>query len=102
MGNVWSLLWADMNAATPPGSRGRSALCAANVGRASTLAAAEMASYDALKPVAKDATGLAEGLPLHAVTASAAGFIAAAVANPFDVVKSRVMNSPGEYAPRAV
>ena len=34
----------------------------ANIGRASTLAAAEMSSYDALKPIVKDYTGLADGV----------------------------------------
>lgn len=69
----------------------------ANVGRASTLAAAEMASYDAIKPIMQKQFELQDGLQLHAATATWAGFIAAFVANPFDVVKSRVMNGRGEY-----
>ena len=44
----------------------------ANIGRASTLAAAEMSSYDALKPIVKDYTGLVEGA-LELVALSAAG-----------------------------
>jgi hypothetical protein len=70
----------------------------ANVGRASTLAAAEMASYDQIKPWMKTKFQFTEGLPLHAATASCSGFIAAFVANPFDVCKSRVMkDDAGRY-----
>eukprot|EP00658_Telonema_sp_P-2_P042700 TRINITY_DN30695_c0_g1_i1.p1 TRINITY_DN30695_c0_g1~~TRINITY_DN30695_c0_g1_i1.p1 ORF type:complete len:287 (-),score=60.77 TRINITY_DN30695_c0_g1_i1:283-1143(-) len=69
----------------------------ANVGRASTLAAAEMASYDSIKPLMAKRFELKDGLPLHSATAVCSGFIAAWVANPFDVVKSRVMNGAGEY-----
>lgn len=67
----------------------------ANVGRASTLASAEMASYDSIKPLMKARFDFDEGLGLHGATAMCSGFIAAFVANPFDVVKSRVMNSSG-------
>ena len=48
-----------------------------------------MASYDALKPLNKEKLALQEGLFLHFITATQAGFVAAFVANPFDVVKSR-------------
>ena len=54
----------------------------ANIGRASSLAAAEMASYDTIKPQLRTRYDLAEGLPLHAATACCSGFIAAFVANP--------------------
>ena len=37
-------------------------------------------------------------MALHSATAVCAGFIAAFVANPFDVVKSRVMNGKGQYS----
>jgi hypothetical protein len=70
----------------------------ANVGRASTLAAAEMASYDQIKPWMKTRFDFSDGLPLHAATAMCSGFIAAFVANPFDVCKSRVMKDDvGRY-----
>ena len=70
----------------------------ANVGRASTLAAAEMASYDSIKPWMKEQYQFEEGLSLHAATACCSGFIAAFVANPFDVCKSRVMKDDvGKY-----
>jgi hypothetical protein len=70
----------------------------ANVGRASTLAAAEMASYDSIKPWMKQKYSFQDGLPLHAATAVCSGFIAAFVANPFDVCKSRVMKDDvGQY-----
>lgn len=70
----------------------------ANIGRASSLAAAEMASYDTIKPIIKQRCSLNEGLMLHAGTAVCSGFIAAFVANPFDVCKSRVMrDARNEY-----
>ena len=70
----------------------------ANMGRASTLAAAEMASYDSIKPWMREKYQFEEGLPLHASTAMCSGFIAAFVANPFDVCKSRVMRDDvGKY-----
>ena len=70
----------------------------ANVGRASTLAAAELASYDAIKPLVRARLALDDGLLLHGSTALCSGFIAALVANPFDVVKSRVMrDAEGQY-----
>ena len=71
---------------------------AANIGRASTLAAAEMASYDSIKPMMQARFAFEEGLPLHAATAVCSGFIAAFVANPFDVCNSRLMrDSKNEY-----
>lgn len=70
----------------------------ANLGRASTLAAAEMASYDTIKPMMQARFAIDEGLPLHTATAVCSGFIAAFVANPFDVCKSRVMrDNKNEY-----
>jgi len=90
-------LGAFVDIAQKEGIRGLYSGLGANVGRASTLAAAEMASYDQIKPIMKGRFKLEEGLFLHALTATQAGFIAAFVANPFDVVKSRVMNASGGY-----
>ena len=67
-----------------------------NVARASTLAAAELATYDSLKPLVQAHSGLRDGLPTHVVTALCSGFVSAIVGNPFDVVKSRVMNGAGK------
>jgi len=53
-----------------------------------------MASYDIMKPLNKERFRLEEGLLLHFVTATQAGFVAAFVANPFDVVKSRWVQHP--------
>ena len=65
---------------------------------ASTLAAAEMASYDSIKPWMCEQFHFSDGLPLHASTAMCSGFIAAFVANPFDVCKSRIMKDDvGKY-----
>merc|ERR1712216_431676 len=69
-------------------------------GRATVLAAAELASYDHIKHSLLESNIMQEGLPLHFATASAAGFIGAFCCNPFDVVKSRVMNQPFDAAGR--
>ena len=63
-------------------------------GRATVLAAAELASYDEVKQQILDAGWMREGMPLHFATSTVAGFIATAAASPFDVAKSRVMGQP--------
>lgn len=63
-------------------------------GRATVLAAAELASYDEIKHQLLGYQILKEGIQLHFATAMAAGFISAWFSSPFDVVKSRVMNQP--------
>jgi hypothetical protein len=66
--------------------------------RATVLAAAELASYDQLKQLVLQHQLLEEGLTLHFSVAIAAGFIGSAACNPFDVVKSRVMNQAVDAA----
>jgi len=63
-------------------------------GRATVLAAAELASYDQIKVSLVQHKLMSEGVGLHFVTASAAGLIGSFCCNPFDVAKSRVMNQP--------
>ena len=67
-------------------------------GRATVLAAAELPAYDEFKYQIQKHNLLGKysenGLPLHAVTATGAGFVSAVASSPFDVVKSRVMNQP--------
>eukprot|EP00457_Paulinella_chromatophora_P013482 gb/GEZN01013788.1/.p1 GENE.gb/GEZN01013788.1/~~gb/GEZN01013788.1/.p1 ORF type:complete len:295 (+),score=14.60 gb/GEZN01013788.1/:34-918(+) len=80
------------------GVRGMYKGVGANMSRAAALASGELASYDILKPELKTHLQLRDGLPLHAATAVCSGFIAAFIANPFDLVKSRVMrDSTGQY-----
>ncbi len=64
------------------------------VGRATALAAAELATYDEVK-VQLLKTGYFEpGLLLTATTALASGYVSTVASSPFDVVKSRVMGQP--------
>ena len=64
------------------------------VGRATALAAAELATYDETKQQILAHGLMREGLPCHVVTATVSGFVATVVSSPFDVVKSRVMGQP--------
>jgi len=63
-------------------------------GRATVLAASELATYDEVKQQLLKHKLLQEGLTLHFTTALSAGFVSAWCSSPFDVVKSRVMNQP--------
>jgi len=64
------------------------------VGRATALAAAELATYDEAKGAILNSGLLKEGLPLVCCTALISGFVSTVVSSPFDVVKSRVMGQP--------
>lgn len=63
-------------------------------GRATALAAAELASYDEAKGLFKTYGGMKDGLLLTCCTAFISGFISTVASSPFDVVKSRVMGQP--------
>merc|ERR1719199_670024 len=63
-------------------------------GRATALAAAELASYDEAKGLFKKHAGLSDGLLLTVCTAFISGYISTVASSPFDVVKSRVMGQP--------
>mmetsp|Transcript_43979 Transcript_43979/g.101679 ORF Transcript_43979/g.101679 Transcript_43979/m.101679 type:complete len:292 (+) Transcript_43979:140-1015(+) len=65
------------------------------VGRATALAAAELATYDEVKMQFKaNKVFTQDGLPLHISTATIAGYVSTVASSPFDVVKSRVMGQP--------
>jgi len=64
------------------------------VGRATALAAAELATYDEVKGQLKAKAGMTDGLPLTLCTAFASGYVSTVASSPFDVVKSRVMGQP--------
>jgi len=65
------------------------------IGRATVLAAAELATYDEVKDrFKKSGTIKEDGLFLHTSTALVSGFVATVASSPFDVVKSRVMGQP--------
>jgi len=62
-------------------------------GRATVLAAAELASYDEAKGALQSTFGM-NGILLTACTSFISGFISTVASSPFDVVKSRVMGQP--------
>jgi len=64
------------------------------MGRATALAAAELATYDEVKGQLKSKVGMTDGLPLTISTAFASGYVSTVASSPFDVVKSRVMGQP--------
>jgi len=64
------------------------------VGRATALAAAELATYDELKGKLLSTGYFKPGLLLTISTAFGSGYVSTIVSSPFDVVKSRVMGQP--------
>jgi len=64
------------------------------VGRATALAAAELATYDEVKTKLLASGYFSPGLLLTAVTSFASGYVSTVASSPFDVVKSRVMGQP--------
>jgi len=63
-------------------------------GRATVLAAAELASYDEAKGMLKAKAGFKDGILLTACTSFISGYVSTVASSPFDVVKSRVMGQP--------
>jgi dicarboxylate transporter 10 len=77
--------------------------------RASAIAAGELATYDIAKTalrawlVARDGGGGGEGAALHVAASLITGAVAAVVAAPFDLIKSRAMaSSQGSETLRSV
>ena len=66
-----------------------------NILRNSVINAAEIASYDQYKQMVLQYTGMKDGMPLHILCASMAGFTACIFGSPFDVTKTRMM--AGKY-----
>merc|ERR1719454_1524041 len=64
------------------------------VGRATALAAAELATYDEVKTQLLGTGWFQPGLALTVTTAFASGYVSTVASSPFDVVKSRVMGQP--------
>lgn len=64
------------------------------VGRATALAAAELATYDELKTQLLGTGYFSPGLLLTVTTAFGSGYVSTVASSPFDVVKSRVMGQP--------
>mmetsp|Transcript_48798 Transcript_48798/g.145799 ORF Transcript_48798/g.145799 Transcript_48798/m.145799 type:complete len:303 (+) Transcript_48798:78-986(+) len=71
------------------------------MGRATALAAAELATYDEVKMRLQHYGVIQrDGLLLHASTAFVSGYVSTVASSPFDVVKSRVMGQPVDAAGR--
>ena len=69
-----------------------------NIARNGIVNVCEIVVYDVAKEAILTTGIMADGVLCHFSSAIIAGFTAAAVANPVDLVKTRYMNSPrGEY-----
>jgi hypothetical protein len=64
------------------------------VGRATVVAAAELATYDEVKGRLLAASYLEEGLLCTTITSSISGFCCTVASSPLDVIKSRMMGQP--------
>ncbi|KZV53774.1 mitochondrial uncoupling protein 5 [Dorcoceras hygrometricum] len=62
------------------------------VNRAMLVTASQLASYDQCKEMILEKDLMKDGLGTHVTASFAAGFVAAVVSNPVDVIKTRVMN----------
>lgn len=72
------------------------------VNRAMLVTASQLASYDQIKETILEKGLMKDGLGTHVTASFAAGFVAAVVSNPVDVIKTRVMNmkvEPGMAPP---
>ncbi|CAI0419905.1 unnamed protein product [Linum tenue] len=68
------------------------------------VTASQLASYDQFKETILEKGVMGDGLGTHVTASFAAGFVAAVVSNPVDVIKTRVMNmkvDAGKAAPYA-
>ncbi|CAI0419904.1 unnamed protein product [Linum tenue] len=77
---------------------------AMTVNRAMLVTASQLASYDQFKETILEKGVMGDGLGTHVTASFAAGFVAAVVSNPVDVIKTRVMNmkvDAGKAAPYA-
>ncbi|EDW17448.2 mitochondrial dicarboxylate carrier [Drosophila mojavensis] len=69
------------------------------VSRAVFLTIGTNAAYDQVKQVLQREMGMKEGLPLHFLTSTVAGFIGTLMTQPIDVMKTTYMNAPpGEFS----
>ncbi|XP_067937004.1 mitochondrial substrate carrier family protein ucpB-like [Watersipora subatra] len=68
--------------------------CAPNILRAMAATVGQLVAYDHTKHVLLNANLMQEGLPLHIISSTVAGFMNAAAASPIDIVKTRLMNQP--------
>ncbi|KAE8655880.1 Mitochondrial uncoupling protein 6 [Hibiscus syriacus] len=74
------------------------------VNRAMLVTASQLASYDQIKEIILANGWMKDGLGTHVAASFSAGFVAAVMTNPVDVIKTRVMNmkvEPGKKPPYA-
>ncbi|KAL4376507.1 hypothetical protein GQ457_02G016530 [Hibiscus cannabinus] len=74
------------------------------VNRAMLVTASQLATYDQIKELILSKGWMRDGLGTHVAASFSAGFVAAVVSNPVDVIKTRVMNMkvvPGQKPPYA-
>lgn len=62
--------------------------------RAALVNMGDLAAYDYTKQFLKREFGMADNALVHAIAAFAAGFVAAVLGTPADVMKTRLMNQP--------
>lgn len=68
--------------------------CEATVARAMVITASQFAVYDTAKEIILEKRLIAQdGPPVHLLSAFTAGFVASVTSNPFDCVKTRMMNA---------
>ncbi|XP_072400861.1 mitochondrial uncoupling protein 4-like isoform X7 [Diabrotica undecimpunctata] len=65
-----------------------------NVQRAALVNLGDLTTYDIAKRQIMKRTGLPDDYVLHILSSSCAGFVAASMGTPADVIKTRVMNQP--------
>ena len=64
-----------------------------NIFRNSIINAAEIATFDQVKDMILARNLMQDNIYCHIVSSSVAGFVAAVVGSPVDVIKTRIMNS---------
>lgn len=67
--------------------------------RGAFIAAGELATYDHTKELLKFYSSISEGFTLHAIASLITGLVATTVAAPFDMIKTRAMNSTESINP---
>eukprot|EP01083_Nonionella_stella_P036793 100362_1 len=71
--------------------------CIPNVQRGAFIQIGDLMAYDAAKQAILRRTDLADNWVVHGLASVCSGLVATVVCNPFDVVKTRMMNAPNEY-----
>ena len=71
--------------------------CIPNIGRAITVNFGELATYEYAKNKIKTDYNIDEGVQLHVLSSMCSGFVSALCCTPFDLVKSKIMQSNTPY-----